>query len=182
VATCPGITRTPPDLQLPDKNTDLRCSPSRALPISTASTLCCPDTLMWPSSRRRAVASAEGAPATVEVATALLQHFCRVFKVTVLLWTPCLDRPILNRKPSLLGLEAMPPLQGYHSAMLGGRDSLQFVPLRPKPLASARSNGPHRRRETTASSSAADRETVWSCPALGSDYFRSSPATNGPRR
>ena len=83
---------------------------------------------------KEALASAEGAPATIEVATALLQHFCRVFKATVLLWTPCLNRPILYCKPSLLRLEALPPLQGYHVAMLGGRGSLQFVSIRPRPL------------------------------------------------
>jgi len=81
---------------------------------------------------KEAVTSADGVSVTFEVASALLQHFCRVFNTALLLWIPCLDRPIMYCKPALPGLQAPPFLQGYHVAMLGGPGSLRFVSLRPK--------------------------------------------------
>lgn len=86
---------------------------------------------------KEALTSAEGVPATFELASALLQHFCCVIKTPVLLWTPTLDRPILNRKSALPGIEAPPLLQEYHVAMLGGPGSFQFASLRPRPMLEA---------------------------------------------
>lgn len=60
---------------------------------------------------KEVLTSAEGVPATFELASALIQHFCRVVKTPVLLWTPSLDRPIMYRKPALPGIEAPPLLQ-----------------------------------------------------------------------
>jgi len=69
---------------------------------------------------------------TLAVTIPILQHFCRVFKTAVLLWTPWLDRPVLCCRPPLPGLKQSPPSQGYHVAMLGMPGALRFVSLRPR--------------------------------------------------
>lgn len=82
---------------------------------------------------KEAPTTTEDAPATLAVTIAILQHFCRVFKTAVLLWTPWLDRPILCCRPALPGLKQAPPSQGYHVAILGVPGALRFISLRPRP-------------------------------------------------
>jgi len=82
---------------------------------------------------KEAPTTTDDAPATLAVTIAILQHFCRVFKTAVLLWTPWLDRPILCCRPALPGLKQSPPSQGYHVAILGVPGALRFISLRPRP-------------------------------------------------